>query len=300
MTSLDRATVAAVAEAVCPSLNGACARRLTLAMEASCADAVHDSLDDDDVEWFEQAVAAVSQDRVEFWRAELVRLGQGGVSMHSVVDSEYPANLRMIHDRPPMVFVRGEVRSTDVRAVAIVGTRRPSDAGLEAAAALSSALAARGVTIVSGLAEGIDTAAHSAAIEAGGRTIAVLGTGIERQYPASNRALAESVVESGACVSQFLPAQPSTRWSFPVRNVVTSGMSIGTIVVEAGEKSGTRLQAEHALRHGKRLFLLESLVRDQAWARELVGRAEVIDTGAFDFVLELIDTELATSLENVF
>jgi DNA processing protein len=129
------------------------------------------------------------------------------------------------------------------------------------------------VTVISGLARGIDTAAHEAALAAGGRTIAVLGTGIESPiYPAENRELAERMLERGALVSQFRPTAPPTKFSFPMRNVVMSGMSAGTVVVEASSTSGAKMQARLALEHGKPVFLLDSLVTRQAWARDYAER----------------------------
>jgi DNA protecting protein DprA len=128
-------------------------------------------------------------------------------SLVSVLDDEYPRNLRRIYNRPPFLFVRGALDNTDERSVAVVGTRRASPDGLSQAAHLAGELARRGVTVVSGLARGIDTAAHTAALDAGGRTLAVMGTGIDRVYPAENAELAQRIPEQGALVSQFWPAR---------------------------------------------------------------------------------------------
>jgi DNA processing protein len=190
------------------------------------------------------------------------------------------------------VFVRGSLMAADDRSVAVVGTRRPSDEGVRAARRIAGSLARRGITVVSGMAEGIDTAAHSGALNEGGRTVAVFGTGISRVYPASNRSLARAIAAAGAAVSQFWPGMGPSRWSFPVRNIVTSGLSVGTVVVEAGPTSGARQQAEHALRHGKRLFLLQPLVADQPWAKEMMGTPGVVAIDDIDEVLAAIDTEL--------
>jgi DNA processing protein len=197
----------------------------------------------------------------------------------------------MIYDRPPFLFVRGELRASDDRAVAVVGTRKPSPAGLEQSAKLASGLAQAGVTVVSGLAEGVDTAAHRAAIDAGGRTVAVLGHGIlHPTYPKSNTDLAAQIAGGhGALVSQFWPTAPPTRNSFPIRNVTTSGLSVGTVVIEAGETSGARQQARKCLEHAKQLFLTKDLVTHQAWARRYAERPGVVVIGDVDEVLSRLD-----------
>jgi DNA processing protein len=139
------------------------------------------------------------------------------------------------------------------------------------------------------LALGIDAAAHEAALDAGGRTVAVLGTGINRVYPPANRDLAVRILERGAQVSQFWPDAPPTRVTFPMRNVVTSGMALGTVVVEASGTSGARLQARLCLEHGKRLFLLRSLVMHEEWARRYAERPGSTVIDSVDEVVEVVD-----------
>jgi DNA processing protein len=209
-----------------------------------------------------------------------------GVRVVTVLDSDYPTNLRHVYNRPPFLFVRGDLREADNRAIAVVGTRKASDAGLEQATKLARGLSDHGVTVLSGLARGIDSAAHRAALASGGRTVAVMGTGIDRMYPKENSALAQEILTSGALVSQFWPTAPPTKFSFPLRNVVMSGMAIGTVVVEAGATSGARLQARHALEHGKRLFLVRSLVLHEEWARRYAERK---GTMVIDSVEEVLD-----------
>ncbi len=209
-----------------------------------------------------------------------------GIHLVTVLDDAYPTNLRHIYNRPPFLFVRGELRAADNRAVAVVGTRSPSDAGLDQASRLATGLAAQGVTVLSGLARGIDTAAHHAALAAGGRTVAVMGTGIDRIYPSENAEVAESIVASGALVSQFWPSAPPTKYSFPLRNAVMSGMAIGTVVIEAGPTSGARMQARLALEHGKKLFLVRSLVLHEEWARRYAERRGTL---VIDSVEEILD-----------
>lgn len=286
------ARLLAVAEALCPSLSGRSSHRLAELVEAG---ALHGGAAlPEDQAWLDEGLAQVARARVGFWEDELDRLAQKQVWMVDTADEGYPANLRMIHNRPPFLMARGSLSLDDERAVAVVGTRQPSAEGRAAAYEIARQLAERGVTVVSGLAEGIDTAVHSGALSADGRTIAVFGTGIEVVYPAKNRALADGIARSGVCVSQFWPSMRGARWTFPVRNLVTSGLSLGTVVVEAGETSGARLQAEAALRHGKRVFLLDRLVRAQPWARDVATRPDVAAVGSVDQVVAAIEIELMT------
>jgi DNA processing protein len=192
---------------------------------------------------------------------------QVGARLVTVLDEDYPANLRLIFNLPPFLFYRGQLQRDDARSVAVVGTRQASAEGISRARKMAVALVGEGVTVLAGLALGIDTAAHEATLKAGGRTIAVMGTGILRTYPSANKALAERIIERGALVSQFWPTQPPAQHTFPRRNVVTSGMSQGTVVIEASRTSGAKMQARLALQHGKMAFLIESLVTSQPWAR---------------------------------
>jgi DNA processing protein len=205
-----------------------------------------------------------------------------GIRLTTVLDPDYPANLRLIYNLPPFLFYRGELRPDDAYSVAVVGTREASPEGLARARKLADLLAAERVTVLSGLARGIDTAGHEGCLAAGGRTIAVLGSGIRRTYPPENARLAERIVASGAVVSQFWPDAAPASYTFPRRNVVMSGMSQGTVVIEASETSGAKLQARLAIEHGKQVFLPASLVKDRPWARRYLGRpgvTEVADVG---------------------
>jgi len=171
--------------------------------------------------------------------------------------------------------------------VAVVGTRTASQAGLEHSAHLARLLVEHGVTVVSGLAHGIDTAAHQSTLDNGGRTIAVIGTGIRKCFPADNAELSRHIVDSGgAIVSQFWPDAPPAKYAFPRRNITMSGIAQGTVVIEASSTSGARLQAGAALRHGKKVFLVRSLTDHQEWARTYVK-----DLGArqIETVEEVID-----------
>jgi DNA processing protein len=235
----------------------------------------------------------VDYDELDRFEAQIGDLETEGVSLVTVLDDDYPTNLRLVYNRPPFLFVRGDLRPDDERAVAVVGTRQASPAGHEQASLLARELASHGVTVLSGLALGIDTAAHQATLDAGGRTVAVMGTGIHRVYPAKNRELAEQIVASGgALVSQFWPDAPPAQWAFPMRNVVMSGMAVGTVVVEASSASGAKMQARLALEHGKRLFLVKSLVLHEEWARKYADRPGALVVDSVDDVLSALEAEL--------
>ena len=216
------------------------------------------------------------------------RVTSQGVRLITVLDEDYPENLKLIFNRPPFIWVRGELESRNLRAIAVVGTRQATQEGRAAAARLARGLAQARVIVLSGLARGIDTAAQAATIEAGGRTVAVMGTGILAPvYPAENGELAERIVGTGgAIVSQFWPQAPPRKANFPRRNVVMSGMSAGTVVVEAAATSGAKMQARLALEHGKRLFLPQPLVASQDWARRYAARPGVTVVGDLDDILD--------------
>lgn len=289
------ARLLALAEHLTPHLTGPSAAMLARQLGASGVKGTlggHLAAPEVSSSWLEAGRAAVTPERVEHWQAELERLATDGVTVVTTGDAEYPRNLRLINDHPPILFVRGSVVAADERSMAVVGTRHPSPEGISDATKLARGLAECDVTVVSGLAQGIDSAAHTGALVARGRTLAVFGTGIRSTFPAANRGLARRVAEHGACLSQFWPDQQGARWTFPLRNIVTSGLSIGTVVVEAGESSGARLQAQDALRHGKQLFLMERLVTTQPWANEMAGRPGVTVVQHVDEVIEALEFDL--------
>lgn len=214
--------------------------------------------------------------------AELDAGHRAGARLITVLDEDYPSNLRQVPDLPPFLFVLGQHHAADERAVAVVGTRQATDTGLRRASRLATELTQQGVTIASGLARGVDTVAHTAALDAGGRTLAVIGTGITRCYPAENKTLAEQITRHGAVISQFWPTRAPGRDTFPRRNRVTSGISLGTAVIEASSTSGAKMQARLASEHGKHVWLLASLVTAQPWAQKMIsqGRARTVSTTA--------------------
>ncbi|MGW6599170.1 DNA-processing protein DprA [Streptomyces sp. NPDC055036] len=218
--------------------------------------------------------------------AEIAAWEREGMRLVTILDEDYPLYLRLVHQRPPFLFLRGASVEDDLR-VAVVGTRTPTPEGVAHARAIAGGLAERGVTVVSGLAAGIDTAAHGTALAVGGRTVGVIGTGLRRSYPAQNARLQQEIAERGLLLSQFWPDSPPTKASFPMRNAVMSGYSLATVVVEAAYRSGARMQARLALEHGRRVFLMRSLMTHE-WAREYASRPNttVID-GPDDVFTEL-------------
>ncbi len=169
-------------------------------------------------------------------------------------DVRYPLRLGEIYDPPLVLFIRGELREEDEAAVAIVGTRRPTPYGIRMAEKLGRELGARGVTVVSGMATGIDSAAHRGALEGGGRTIAVLGSGVDIVYPAQNADLMHEIIRHGAVVSQFAMGVKPSKGHFPYRNRIISGMTQGTVVAQAPLKSGALITARQALEQGREVF----------------------------------------------
>jgi DNA processing protein len=206
--------------------------------------------------------------------ADLAHWASEGIQTLSVLEPGYPENLSAVHDRPPLIFISGRLLPRDARSVAVIGSRRASAPGLTAASVIAEHLGSCGYTVVSGLAAGIDSSAHRAALTDGTRTVAVIGTGLERCYPPENAPLQDRIACDGAVVSRFWPGDGPTRQSFPMRNAVMSGMALATVVVEAGARSGARVQSRLALAHGRPVFLLESLLAQQ-WARELASRPAV-------------------------
>jgi DNA processing protein len=204
--------------------------------------------------------------------ADLQRWDAEGMRLVTVLDPDYPPNLKAVHDRPPILFVAGHLMPTDARAVAVVGARQATEAGIEQATQVAEHLVQTGYTVVSGLAAGIDTAAHTGALNNHGRTLAVIGTGLTRTYPPQNHALQRKIAQQCAVISQFWPDAPPTKRSFPMRNATMSGIALATVVVEASETSGARTQARLALAHGRPVFLTRTLVERQPWAQQIAQR----------------------------
>jgi DNA processing protein len=203
------------------------------------------------------------------------KLAEAGATLVPVTDSRYPPLLRDIYDPPPLLFVRGRIELLETLMIAVVGTRRPTPYGITAASRLSRDLAEAGLTIVSGMARGIDTAAHRAALEVGGDTIAVFGCGIDQVYPAENRKLAEEIasphLNRGLVISEFPMGAPPYPQNFPVRNRIISGISAGVLVVEGGEYSGSAITAKLATEQNREVFAVPgNITQKTSWGPNLL------------------------------
>lgn len=185
---------------------------------------------------------------------DLEKIESRGISVFTIEDAGYPQKLLSIEQPPPVIFVRGRLEVADDFAVAIVGTRNLTAYGRQVTLELAQFLARNGITVVSGLARGIDSVAHQAVLEAGGRTIAVLGCGVDVVYPPEHRQLSARIVEKGALISDYYPGTPPDGVNFPPRNRIISGLSLATVIVEAGEKSGALITAEFAANQGRDVF----------------------------------------------
>ncbi|MBK5274436.1 MAG: DNA-protecting protein DprA [Desulfuromonadales bacterium] len=188
-----------------------------------------------------------------FAESECDRLSASGARLVTFTATDYPKSLFEIPDPPPFLYVRGELGSHET-AVAIVGSRRATAYGIQTTTRLAEALAGHGITVISGMARGVDTAAHKAALAAGGRTIGVLGCGIDRVYPPENLKLFRETAEKGCLVSEFPLGTLPLAENFPRRNRIISGLSRGVLVVEAAENSGSLITAQYALEHGRDVF----------------------------------------------
>ncbi len=209
-------------------------------------------------------------------------------------DAEFPEILKKIYDPPAVLFVKGEIRADEETAIAIVGTRAPTEYGKLTTEKLASALCVRGLTIVSGLARGIDTVAHQAALKSGGRTIAVLGSGLDNIYPPENRRLAQEMAPHGAIISEYFFGTKPDAVNFPRRNRLISGLTFGTLVVEAGETSGALITAQAALEQGREVFAVPGSI----FSPKSHGPHRLIQDGAkLIMSVEDILTELPRQLD---
>jgi DNA processing protein len=223
---------------------------------------------------------------------ELARVQQLGLQVLPMDDPLYPARLKEIESPPLVLYLSGQLLPQDEWAAAIVGTRRATPYGKAVAAELAGGLAASGVTVVSGLARGIDGIAHQAALEAGGRTLAVLGSGLDHIYPPEHRNLARSIASSGAVLSDYPLGTSPEGGNFPARNRIIAGLSLAVIVVEAGESSGALITADFAAEQGRDVFAVPGRIYD----RGSLGTNRLIAAGAFpvttvDDVLEVLNLE---------
>lgn len=221
-----------------------------------------------------------------------------GIHTVTLYADDYPRQLRAVHDAPPVLYWQGRIQDRDASAVAIVGTRTPDAWGTGFARDLAGMLADRDVPVISGLARGIDVAAMRASLDRGGRTIGVIGTGLGVYYPREHRALQDEIAAHHLLMSQFAPGSSASKKTFPMRNVVMSGFASATVIVQAGETSGTRTQAAAAVRHGRPVIMTRHVAEKAKWAQDLVaGAYDIIvvadAVGAFDAVQQIQERQRA-------
>ncbi len=223
----------------------------------------------------------------------LARWQAQGIQVLTWEDAHYPQRLRHIPQAPPVLYVRGALLPEDEWAIAVVGTRKVTAYGRQVTQEVVEVLARQGLTVVSGLARGVDGLAHKTALDAGGRTIAVLGSGVDRVYPPEHRKLARRILEQGALVSDYPPGTPPEARNFPPRNRIIAGLSLAVVIVEAGEKSGALVTAAFAADQGREVFAVPGSV----YAPQSRGTNRLIQQGASPLlrpedVLEALDLEL--------
>ncbi len=222
----------------------------------------------------EQQLGLLAYEALAAATEELNAWKQQGIRTVTLRDKDYPANLAVIASRPPLLFIKGELTSDDSRSVAVIGSRQPSAPGRAEASRVASLLSEQHFTVVSGLAAGIDSEAHRATLARGGRTLAVIGTGLDHAYPLENRALQDQIAVEGAVVSQFWPDTEPEQRTFRARNAVMAGLTLASVIVEASLRSGTRIQARHALEQGRKVVLMRPVMVNE-WAHELAARSGV-------------------------
>lgn len=199
-----------------------------------------------------------------------------GIKTLTWQDEAYPSRLKEIDQPPPVMYIRGEYLPDDLFAVAIVGTRRVTPYGRQITEELSAFLASNGITIISGLARGVDAIAHQTALKSGGRTIGILGSGVDKIYPPEHLKLAEQMMERGAIISDYAPGTPPDASNFPPRNRIISGLSLAVVVIEAGETSGALITAEFAAEQGREIFAVPGSIL----APQSKGTNKLIQKGA--------------------
>ncbi len=222
-------------------------------------------------------------------RRMLERARESGMKVLTSESGEFPEQLKNISDCPPLLYVNGDILEEDKYALGIVGTRTPTHYGKVHAENIAAGLAKKGFTIVSGLARGIDSAAHKGALRAGGRSIGVMGSGLDVPYPPENYVLMQKLASSGAVVSEFTPGTGPNKENFPRRNRIISGLSLGVLVVEAGKNSGSLITANYALDQGKEVFAIPGNISSavSSGTNELIKSGAKVVTGIDDIIEEL-------------
>lgn len=217
---------------------------------------------------------------------EIIDWQSRGFNLVNILEPEYPVILRDVRESPAILYWQGKLSPKEA-GVSVVGSRDASTKAVEAAFQLGKRLASNDIPVISGLARGIDTAAHEGALSVGGRTIAIMGTGLERTSPVTNRDLRNRIQNhDGLVLSQFEPDSPVRKYNFPMRNAVMSGYGLATIVMAATEKSGTRHQVKAALSHGRKVILTGTIANYVEWAKKLVDENKAIRVTSLDEAVE--------------
>ncbi len=232
---------------------------------------------------------------------EMQRIADAGAVVLTLQDDAYPRLLRQIDLPPPVLYIKGAYLPDDEWALAVVGTRRAKAYGREVTRYLTGALARNGIVVVSGLARGIDSEAHRTALAAGGRTIAVLGSGIDVIYPAENRSLAEEIATSGAVITEYPLGTKPDRRNFPPRNRIISGLSLGTLVTQAGEGSGALITAYFALEQGREVFAVPGSILDRGCGgtNRLIQQGEAKAVQRVEDILEELNLTMVSQQAEV-
>jgi DNA processing protein len=220
---------------------------------------------------------------------EWERIQKQGITVLTWEGDEYPRRLKEINQPPPVLYIKGDLSPDDEWPVAIVGTRRVTAYGRQVTDEIASMLSRSGVTIISGMARGVDSIAHKAALNSGGRTIAVLGSGVDRIYPPEHRVLADQIIEQGALISDYAPGTPPEASNFPARNRIISGLSIAVVVAEAGKRSGALITATFAADQGRDVFAVPGSIKSP----QSRGTNRLLQDGAYlvqdpDDILEVL------------
>lgn len=245
----------------------------------------------DEIPWIgkEKIKAIVSFNNWESVRDRIKEVEDKGAGILTLEDEEYPDRLKKIHDAPPVLYIKGSFTEGDEFLIAVVGSRHASSYGNISAENIASGLAEKGITVVSGMARGIDSKAHRAAINAGGRTIAVLGSGIDVVYPPEGRGLYTDIVKKGVVVSEFPPGTKPEPSNFPRRNRIISGLSVGVVIIEASETSGALITAKLAIDQNREVFAVPGNInsaRSKGTNKLIKDGAKLVDN-AEDIVDEL-------------
>lgn len=246
----------------------------------------------------ENIVRAILSNKDEkFLNKELYKIKKYNVNAITLSDDTYPYNLKNIYSPPILFFAKGNIKPEDINAIAIVGSRNATAYGLKVAYDLARQLSQIGITVVSGMARGVDTAAHKGAIDGGGRTIAVLGCGLDVIYPPENKNLMNKITENGAVVSEYLLNTPPDAKHFPARNRIISGLCLGVVVIEANIRSGSLITADFALEQNREVFAIPG----QIFSKSSQGTNNLIKQGAkivtkVEDILEELNIEIIESL----